>query len=263
MGESVRSRYLSGTNARPESIPSSTSSPPRTARKPSSKANAKACSDLQLDQPVRRFRQDGELGKFPANHRDFVAAMKSRAHVAVLVYLVGKILALCDRKAHAGEKLRAPRKKTDAADTMLLRFGKQRFHQSSASALALRPRRNGDGADFRQVCPVQMECAAPHDSSAVFHDTEIPDIFTELGQRARQKCAVAGGSGDQLVNLIGVGQDRFTRAHVVPHAKSQLSSLPRQLLAARAPARFRQARRGSLGRKQDSENRKNPDQTQN
>src|SRR5258708_17747234 len=116
MRKSLRPRYLSGINARPESIPRSTSAPPRTARKPSSKANAKACSDLQLDQPVRRFRQDGELGKFPANHRDFVAALKSRAHVAVLVYLVGKILALCDRNHHPRAKPQAPRKKTDATD---------------------------------------------------------------------------------------------------------------------------------------------------
>jgi len=51
---------------------------------------------LQFHQPVRRLRKDGELGKISPYHRDFIAAVESRTSVAVLVDLVGQVLALRD-----------------------------------------------------------------------------------------------------------------------------------------------------------------------
>src|SRR5207302_11002756 len=103
----------------------STSAPRRTgpARSLRSSPRESLNSDLQLDQPIRGFGQDGELGKLPAHHCDFITAVKSWAHVAVFVDLVGKVLALRALNAHWGEKLRAPGEKTDAGHTMLFGFG--------------------------------------------------------------------------------------------------------------------------------------------
>src|SRR5437588_8970159 len=106
-----------------------------------------------------------------------------------------------------------------------------------------------------------MERAAANDSPRILENDKVADVFTQFGQRTRQKRAVAGVSGDELMNLVGVGQDRFTRAHVVPRATSQLSFWWRQSPAAPELEPFHRAHCGGPAPTPGSAKRRNPAQT--
>src|SRR6266496_6413708 len=92
---------------------------------------------LQFHKPVRRFRENCELGQIPAHHRYFIAAMKSRTCMTVFINLVWKVLALRDRESLPPKEIRLAREQADAVHLMPLRLGQQRFHQTPPTAFAL------------------------------------------------------------------------------------------------------------------------------
>ena len=95
---------------------------------------ARSCD---LHQPVRRFGQNRECGKFAAHHGDFVAAVKSGTDVAIFVNLVGKVFPLRHLESLACKKFWRPREQADAIHAMPFRLGHQSFYQPTAAALAL------------------------------------------------------------------------------------------------------------------------------
>src|ERR1700722_20383198 len=140
---------------------------------------------LQFDQPIRRLRQDRELGQFPADHGHFIATMKARTSVTILVDLVGKILALCDRESLACEEIRLAREPADAGHPMSLGLSPQRFDQPSASAFALSPGRDRDRANLRQVRAIEMQRAAADDAATIFQNHEVAEVLANFRQSAR------------------------------------------------------------------------------
>jgi hypothetical protein len=68
-----------------------------------------------------------------------------------------------------------------------------------------------------------MQRTAADNAAGVFQHHKISDVFAELGQCPRQQRAVVGVSGNPIVNLLGVGQDCFKRAHGPPHEESRFS----------------------------------------
>src|SRR5580704_14767021 len=118
--------------------------------------------------------------------------MESWANMAVFVNLVREILALRHRETLPRKKLRTAREQANAADPVFIRFGHQCFHQESAASLALRPRSHGDGANFCQMCAIQMQRAAAENAAIQFEHHEVSDVLADLRQRARQQRAVAG-----------------------------------------------------------------------
>src|SRR5437667_2901303 len=86
---------------------------------------------LQFHKPVRRFRENCELGQIPAHHRYLIAAMKSRTCMTVFIDFVWKVLALRDRESLPPKEIRLQREQADAIHAMPLRLGQQRFHQTS------------------------------------------------------------------------------------------------------------------------------------
>src|SRR6267143_1133735 len=59
---------------------------------------------------------------------------------------------------------------------------------------------------------VQMKRAAADDLIAFFQNQKVADVFANLGQGARQQCAVRGIRGDQIMDSLRVRQKGFTRA---------------------------------------------------
>src|SRR6266567_884970 len=86
-------------NSRPESVLRFTVAQLKMAPRNSARASLVADvgrPSLQLDQPIRRFRQNREFGQFSANHCHFITTMKSGTGVAIFINLVWKVLALSD-----------------------------------------------------------------------------------------------------------------------------------------------------------------------
>ena len=89
-----------------------------------------------------------------------------------------------------------------------------------------------------------MERAAADDVAVIFEHDEIAHVLADFGEGARQQGSVAGVGRDQFVDLLGVGQKGFTRAHGRPPAWFPLSAWRRRWPAELAPAPYRRARRG-------------------
>ena len=95
---------------------------------------------LQLHEPIRRLREDRELGEISAYHRDFVATVEPRTRVAIFIDLVRQVLALRDRKSLAGEKVRLAREQANAIYSMALRFGHEISTRRRPSSARQNPR---------------------------------------------------------------------------------------------------------------------------
>src|ERR1700736_6086045 len=91
---------------------------------------------------------------------------------------------------------------------------------------------------------VEMKCPTSDNHTAVFEHHEIAHVLADLGQRSRKKRSVASVGADQSMDPLGVGQNRFTRAHGRPPGWT-LSSVEHQpLLAALAPEPYLREHRG-------------------
>src|SRR5437868_8113329 len=150
--------------------------------------------------------------------------MKPRTSVAVLVDLVRKILPLSDRKSLPSEEIRFAGEQANASHAMALGLGQQGFHQTSAAAFALSPGSDGDRSDLGQVRAIQVQRPTADDAPVIFEDHEIADVLANLRQGTRQQRAVAGVSRNQIVNLLCVGENCFTRAHGPPREATRSSS---------------------------------------
>ena len=78
---------------------------------------------LQFHQPVCRLGEDRESGELAPHHGDFVAVVIPGTDVAVLVNLVGEILAARKGESLARKKFGGAREKADAIHAMPLGFG--------------------------------------------------------------------------------------------------------------------------------------------
>src|SRR5579872_2194400 len=221
------SELRNATAKPPESVPTSTFAPRKTA--PENLTRSRLTSHirsppLQLDQPVFRFGQNRELGQIPAHHRHLIAAMKSRTSVAVFVDFVGKILALCNRESLPREEIRFAREQANAIHPMALRLRQQRFHQPSAAAFALRPGSDRNRPDLGQMRAIKMQCSTANDPLIIFEDHKVSHVLADLRQSARQQRAVTRVCRNQLMNLLCVRQNCFTRAHGPPREATRPSS---------------------------------------
>jgi hypothetical protein len=141
---------------------------------------------------------------------------------------------------------------------MPLGFGHQSLHQPATSALTLRSRAHGDRTNLGQVRAVKVQRAAADDAAFVFQNHEV-STFSQISASVRgSKVPSPGIGGDQLVDVLGIRQNGFTRAHGPPRAGTRFSFSPRQFPAARGRARFRQQHRGSPAPRPASGSRKNP-----
>src|SRR5580704_11157265 len=187
-------------------------------------------SYLQLHQPVRRLRQDRKPGQLSAHHGNLVAMMTPGAYPAIFMDLVRKVLALCDFKTQTAEELRGASEQTDATDTMFLRFRQQCFDEPPASALALPPGRDRDGANLGEMGTVKMQRTTTDNARTVFQHHEIAHILTDLSQGSWQQGAVGGIIRDQSVDPLGIRQYGTTGAHEPPRKclpfSASLRSLP-------------------------------------
>src|SRR5436305_757473 len=102
--------------------------------------------------------------------------MKPWAGVTVFINLVRKVLALGDGESLARKKIRLAREQADAVNAVTLRLGHQRLHQPSAAASPLSRWRNGDGANFRQMRPIKVQCSAADDAALVLEHHKVADV---------------------------------------------------------------------------------------
>src|SRR6202034_2913722 len=150
-------------------------------------------------------------------------SMKPRTSMAVFVDLVGKIFALRHRESLTREEIGFASEQANAIHTVTLRLGQQLFHQPSTTALALSPGSDRDRSNLGQVRAIEMQRATADDAPVIFEHHEVSDVLANLRQSARQQRAVAGISRNQVVDLLCVGQNRFTRAHGPPGEESRFS----------------------------------------
>src|ERR1700680_4543055 len=108
---------------------------------------------------------------------------------------------------------------------------------------------------------VEMKRPTSDNHTAVFENHEIAHDLADLGQRSRKKRSVASVGRDQSMDPLGVGQDRFTRAHGRPPGSTRSSVERPQLLALLAPERYRRERRGWQAPTPVSGRHKNPCRT--
>src|SRR5262249_9063802 len=148
----------------------------------------------------RGLGQDRDLGQLAADHRDLVARVQPRTLHAILVHLVGKLLAPRYTKSELGEECGDPCEQTDAADAMFLSLAKKRVDQLLPGALTLGGGVDTDRADLRQVQTIEMQRAAADDLALVFSDHKIAHVLAEFRPRTRQEGAIAGVLGDQFID---------------------------------------------------------------
>ena len=127
------------------------------------------------------------VGSFPTHHRNFIALVKPRTHVAILVNLVGKVFPLRHLKTLAGKEFRSSREQADAIHPMPLGFRHQRLHQLAAPALALGSRRNRDGTNLSKMRAIKMQRTASDDAAVFLQHHKIPHVLANLRQRPRQQ----------------------------------------------------------------------------
>ncbi len=91
---------------------------------------------------------------------------------------------------------------------------------------------DGNRTNLSQVHAIEVKSTASDDAFFLLQDDKVAHVFADFRQRARQKRAVAGVGRDESVNLLGIGKDRFTRAHGPPCApgRSRLFFFVRALL---------------------------------
>src|SRR5260370_41600689 len=123
-----------------------------------------------------------------------------------------------DRESQARERFWNTSKQADTADSVLFRLRQKRLDQASAATVALARRINRNRTNLGQVHAIEVKRAASDNASVVLKHDEIADVLADLRQRARQQSAVAGVGRDESVNLFGIWQDSFTRAHELPCA---------------------------------------------
>jgi hypothetical protein len=121
-----------------------------------------------------------------------------------------------DRKSHAREKFGNAREQAHAVDFVFLRLRQKSFDQAPAAAAALARGIDGNRTNLGQMHAVEVESAAADDASVMLEDDKVADVLADLRQRARQQSAIARIGGDESVNLLGIGKNRFTRAHGPP-----------------------------------------------
>src|ERR1019366_1800955 len=145
----------------------------------------------------------------------------------VFVDLVGKILVRGESESHAREKFRNAREQAHAGHLVFFRLRKKSLDQAPAAAAALARGIDGDRTNLGEVQAIEVKSAASDDASFMLEDNKVADVLADLRERARQERAVTGVGGDECVNLLGIGQDRFTRAHRPPCAAPGRSFLSR------------------------------------
>src|ERR1039458_615049 len=90
-----------------------------------------------------------------------------------------------------------------------------------------------------------MQRPASNDAPFIFQNHKVSYVLANLRQRSRQQSAVARIGGDQFVDVLGIRQNSFTRAHEPPRAGIRSSFSRPQSPAAPAVAPYRQQHRGS------------------
>src|SRR5580692_3888012 len=107
---------------------------------------------------------------------------------------------------------------------MFFRLRQKSLNQTPAPSITLARRVDSNRTNLCQMHAIEVESAASNNSSVMLQHDKIAHVLADLGQRARQQSAVAGVSRDESVNLLRIGQDRFTRAHGSPHRARKLTS---------------------------------------
>ena len=129
---------------------------------------------------------------------------------------VGKILVSGDSESQAREKFWNACEQAHAGDFVLFRLRQKSLDQASAATGALARGIDGNRTNLGEVHAIEVESAASDDAFVMLQHDKVADVFADLRQRARQERAVAGVGRDESVNLLGIGEDRFTRAHGPP-----------------------------------------------
>src|SRR5208282_4186954 len=151
-----------------------------------------------------------------ADHRHFVTAIEPWALITILVDLIGKILVIGDCESHAREEFWNTREQAHATDFVFFRLREKRFDQAPAATAALAGGIDGNGTNLGQVHAIEVKSAAADDAPVMLEDDKVADVLADFRQRARQQSAIAGVGRDERMNLLGIGKNRFTRAHGPP-----------------------------------------------
>ena len=126
--------------------------------------------------------ENGHTGNPSAHHGDFVAAMQTRATLAIFEDLVGQVRFVFDYTETVLEKeIGNACEEADRLNTVLFGFFNERAKNTPTSSLPLGTRRNYDGADFAEMWPVKMKCATAKEYATIrLGDGEVADIFANL-----------------------------------------------------------------------------------
>ena len=94
---------------------------------------------------------------------------------------------------------------TDALDVAGLDLIEKGADEKAACSTPFGLRVNDDGADFREVLTVDMECSAADElMGGGFDDGEGADVSADLRIGASKQGAVGGEAVDQLMDMAGV-----------------------------------------------------------
>ena len=137
--------------------------------------------------------EDGDLWQGTADHGDFVAGVKARAGLAVLVDLVGQGGAVDDAEAKVKEEVGDASEETDGGDGLLFGLFEESAEETAAGALTLGFGFDDDGADFSEVWAVEVESsAAKEDAGFGLGHGEVADVLADLGVAAAKEGPVPG-----------------------------------------------------------------------
>src|SRR5580700_4010292 len=102
-----------------------------------------------------------------------------------------------------------------------------------------------------------MQRPASNDAAFIFENHKVSYVLANLRQRARQQSAIARVAGDQIVDVLRVRQNGFTRAHEPPRVETRFSFSRPESPAAPGLAPYRRQRHGSITRNPTSNSREN------
>ena len=60
---------------------------------------------------------------------------------------------------------------------------------------------------------IEMERATTEDATGIFEDNEIADVLANFGEASGKQSAIGGVSTDEIMHVVGIRQNRSTRAH--------------------------------------------------
>ena len=155
--------------------------------------------------------EDGDVGQGAADHGDFIACVKARAGLAVLVDFVGHGVAFSFAEAVVLEKCGDAGKEANTHDAVVFGLFDEVLEDTATGTETLGVWLCDDGADLGEVRAVEMKCAAadelglgPAVFGKFFGDGEVADVLAEFGVGAAEEGAVAGERIDEVEDILRV-----------------------------------------------------------